>query len=248
MAKYCMMCGTPIEETGLKWCESCLSQREQAAAYEPYADSKRPLSDDSLQPYLDLAKDAFRRPSEAMERAARSPGALPGLAMAVAGSLVAALAALLYIRRVVSGIGYLFGNLMGGLTDEPLYPGNFTLPYGSIFFKLLLLLLLQWVILSLVLTGTARLFKLSITPVQSLNIVGTSKLYFAAGSLATFLLSFVFPVASMAVVLAAVLAGYLAIDRAVRSLLRTSGDVFYLVPATVALYYVGTVIVWKILF
>lgn len=245
MAKFCTMCGSPLADPAHTWCDACQAAQEQTASIEPdieaYFESRTRQPANAVQPFLELAQEAFLKPSIAIQRASGFANAIPGLVMAVVGSIIAALTAVLFIRKILNDIfGGLFGDFGGASW------GGVPIHFGSAFFKILLLLLLQWVVLSLVLTGAARLFKQRVTAIQSLNIVGVTKLYIAAGAVAAFILHYILPALSVAILLAVFIAGYLAIEKGIRPLLRPRGDTFYLVPSAVGLYGVCVWLLFKI--
>ncbi|CAM3966992.1 hypothetical protein COLU111180_17005 [Cohnella lubricantis] len=243
MAKFCTMCGSPIPDPTNDRCDACLAAQEQTAAIEPGFKARPQQQSIELHPLAEWAKEALLSPSAALNRATGFANAVPGLVIAVVGSIVAALAAVLFIRRILDSI---LSALMGGFGE--LFYSDVVPNYGSAFFRLLLLLLLQWVVLSLVVTGTARMFKQRVTVIQSLNIVGMTKLYLGIGAIAALILQYIIPALAIVVLLAVIVMGYLAIERGIRPLLRQQGDSFYLIPSALGLYGVCVCLLWQIFF
>lgn len=241
MAKFCTQCGTPIADPANALCDACLALKQQTATFEPNSAPRPNESAEQWRSYADLAQEALLKPSSAFQSATRFGHAIPGLMMAAVGSVVTALIAVAFVRQIMNSI---FGAISLGFGSY----SDYSFPYGSTFFKLLILLLLQWVILSMLITGVARLFKQNISPVQSLNIVGLTKLYIAAGAIVAYILHFVLSSLGAAVLTGVFIAGYIAIERAIRPLLKPQGETFYLLPAAAGLQVFCSWLLLKIFF
>jgi len=233
MDTFCTQCGAPKLDNGQLLCESCRARAEQAAAAAAVPNGNLRQAENKFEPYLQLAKMMFTAPVSTVRRSLDFTNAVPGAAIGIACSLAMSLIGMLLLRKLWFAI---FG-VLGGFSS--LLYGAAAFPYGSVFFRLLLLFALQWVVLSLVVSGVSRLFNRQISLIQSLNLVGLTKLYTAVSWLAACLLAYVYAPLALGAVLGGMLAGFLAIEKALHSSDASAASneaQFYLVPAIIAVY------------
>jgi len=257
MAQYCTKCGAEKEDNGQSLCQECLSNAEQAAdaAAEPAAGAAITVSAtpqgqdrqaaDKIMPYIELIRKLILSPLDTLRASLGYGNALHGSVIAVSSAIVMSLIGLLFIRGILS----LVYGLIGGFSAAMLLSGFGSIPYGEIFIRMLILFVLQWVLLSLIVSGIGRLFGIQVSIVQSLNLIGLTKVYVAIAWIAACILFYLYKPLAIAVLLGGALIGYLAIDRT----LNASGDSgskphqFYFVPAVLAVYMVAIAIVWSIM-
>lgn len=249
MHTYCTNCGAKKEDNGKLLCDECLSRAETASAAE-MQQPKAAAKPDALQwnQYWDAVKNFAVRPMETMRAACAEANVTHAAVIALAASLVMALFGMLMLRRVWYAVFGIFGGGPGFDLSRVLM-GAFSFPYGEVFLKLLLLYIVQWLLLALLITGLGRWFGLSVRIAESLNAVAYTKLILTAGTVAAFVLSLIYTPLAIAITAAAMLAGYLLIDRTVSEHAHIpSVKRVYFMPAVVAVYFTALFILSRLFF
>jgi hypothetical protein len=195
--------------------------------------------------YLRLARQYVTDPEGSLGQTHRYGNVWPGAVFAVVSSIVMGLVAMLFAARIFHVITGVIGGFMGMLLlgSGRIRPGML---YMEIFFKGTLLFLAQWVILSLIIVGAAKLFKKSVTPVQALNGIGVTKLYVALGAVALLILHLISMPLGIAVLLGSLVLAYLAADRALRPLLDSR--TILVLPLAVTLNFLAQMILFRVFF
>jgi len=263
--KYCTQCGAPIEEGKGKICESCLAGREQVAALdlaEGGAESGAgesvvltARSVRSVQEYMRLFGDCFRHPDRNIREFVSQQQPVPAAVAAVVAALIMSAVSLVYIRRAMAMVERLIGGLLGDVSE--LFMGDsfggfgfekiIKIPYFETFIRLFFVFLGQWVLLSLLLFGMAKLFKSDMKPVHAFNAVGISKLYLATGSFLLLILGVLHLFLGIAGLVWGVVASYLAVYWGTRPYFAASGRSVYALSCAAALYVFAELVLIRLL-
>lgn len=185
--KYCTQCGTPLhtDSPEQKVCVVCMETAASVGVEALRKNGGIDLKD--WKSYVGFLQRLVRNPERGMQEAVSQQGWIPAVLTSGIASIVLSLIVLVYFRQLFALIGSFFGG--GGLLwGSSLYVD---IPYGSIFFRSLLLFLLQWVLLSLLLMGGAKLFKKEMSLSQALLLAGFAKFYFAMAAIAGMVAGFV---------------------------------------------------------
>ncbi|MGG4034141.1 zinc ribbon domain-containing protein [Paenibacillus cisolokensis] len=229
--KYCTQCGVPIADDAGTVCENCGGGQTAAEGASSFQ-TNRPEA------YAALARNYLFHPLQALGDMAAVRSFVPGLVAAGTAALILAVVVLVYLHQTVGALSFIFGGF-GGFN-------GFDVPYFSLFVRVLFGALLQWLLLSGVIVGGAKLFRMPAENVQAFNMAGLTKLYFAAAALASMVLGFIHPWLGLSV-----LAGGLVLSAHVlyKGMRAASGDVpFYFVPAVLTAYYILLGALFRLMF
>ena len=219
---YCVNCGAEVTTAGQELCDSCQAGEKETIA------KKEELSP---QYYVDLYKSMLLKPEEPLRNSINYKNVIPGAITVGLTALYFSLVTLIFAKRMLLAFGF-FGGGLGSL-----FGMGYSFPYGEIFFKSLVIFLVQWPLFALSLFVVMKLFKYEISMIQSFNVTGLANFYLLVVGIAATILGFISPSIGMVIFLGGFFTAAFAVYKGIQSLLTPVNSLeVYLMPAVILVF------------